>query len=382
MAFLVGGLVATPATSVAVNNVSVSTTTIASDSCTDKDCYEVFQGVESALGSQFDSFKDAQDLTGFINALVGFAIGIAGVLAVGMIMYEGFLYMSTDNVSTKSSARSKIVNTVAGFVLLLSIYTLLRTINPDLLVLMPNIDGVALQTGAVLSSSSFEKITGEPLEEPGSYDDLIKQTAEKYNSDYCALRVIVQNETKGNAAVVGQDENVPSSGVASRRAFIASGKKYSGSSFGSKASLLTDRKFCNDAAGCIGKVPDPDSPTLGLDWRFSKGIGLTQITFFPDDYANFTINNYKPKESNKNVVPKRTFSFPWGETVTVTALEMFTPSKNLEISAKLWNAGIQKCGNPKGAFYTYLCGACSCQGSYAQNEVTQRNSQYVACKNP
>ncbi len=150
---------------------------VSTDSCTNKDCYETFSGLNEALGGQFSSFTEAQDLTGFINALIGFAIGIAGVLAVIMIMYQGFLYMSTDNVTTKSTARSRIVSTVAGFVLLLSIYTLLRTINPDLLVLMPSIEGVALQTGATLDSETFQKITGEPLGKPGSYDQLIKDTA-------------------------------------------------------------------------------------------------------------------------------------------------------------------------------------------------------------
>lgn len=127
------------------NPVNFNANTITGvDDCTNKDCYQAFQGLEDALGEQFDSFGQAEDLTDFINALIGFAIGIAGVLAVVMIMYEGFLYMSTDNVTTKASARSRIVNTVGGFVLLLSIYTLFRTINPDLLVLMPRIDSVTL----------------------------------------------------------------------------------------------------------------------------------------------------------------------------------------------------------------------------------------------
>lgn len=138
----------------ATNSVPVTTNITGVDDCTNKDCYQTFKGLEQALqkqekalGMQFDSFGQAQDLTGFINALIGFAIGIAGVLAVVMIMYEGYLYMSTDNVTTKSSARSRIVNTVAGFVLLLCMYTLLRTINPDLLILMPHLEGVTLDVG-------------------------------------------------------------------------------------------------------------------------------------------------------------------------------------------------------------------------------------------
>lgn len=112
-----------------------------------KNCYTVFSGFATALGNKFNQLQDADSLGAFINAIIALGIGAGGVLAVVMIMYEGFLYMKSDNVTTKGTARSRIVNTVIGFLLLLSIYTILRTINPQLLNLTPGIDASSLDPG-------------------------------------------------------------------------------------------------------------------------------------------------------------------------------------------------------------------------------------------
>lgn len=123
-----------------------SLTTPSTDPCAaaGKSCYSVFAGFANALGGKFAQIQDADSLGALINAIIAFGIGVGGVLAVVMIMYQGFLYMKTDSVTTKGSAKSKIVNTVIGFLLLLSIYTILRTINPNLLNLTPGIDASTL----------------------------------------------------------------------------------------------------------------------------------------------------------------------------------------------------------------------------------------------
>lgn len=117
------------------------------------DCYELFSGFADALGSggnglggKIGSIAASDNLGEFLNKIIAFGIGIGGVLAVAMIMYEGFLYMKTDNTDTKTTAKSRILNTVVGFILLLCIYTILRTINPDLLNLMPRIDSSTLNS--------------------------------------------------------------------------------------------------------------------------------------------------------------------------------------------------------------------------------------------
>jgi hypothetical protein len=110
------------------------------DPCKGKtDCYSPFSGFADALGTKFTTLSEVDSLGSFINAIIALGIGLGGILAVVMIMYQGFLYMKTDNVNTKTETKNKIINTVIGFVLLLSIFTILKTINPDLLNLTPGI---------------------------------------------------------------------------------------------------------------------------------------------------------------------------------------------------------------------------------------------------
>ena len=346
-------------------------------------CYALFSGFADALGEKFKALQNADNIGDFLNTIIAFGIGIAGILAVVMIMYEGFLYIKEKrdgNPEKIAETKSRITTTVAGLLLLLLIYTTLRTINPDLLNLTPQIDNINFSGIAELKPGDFQKITGESMGSPSQYDDLAKQTATTYHTEYCALRTIIQRESAGKPGVVGQDENVPQQGVASRRAFIASGKKYSGAAFTPSAEGVIDHKLCNDAAGCSGTVPDPNSPTLGLDWRFSKGVGLTQITFFPSDYNSFKNDGYVPLWSNRDVVPQKTLHFSDGD-MTVSAFDMFKPEKNLEVSAKLWRDGFNKCSTPQGAFFVYACGSCSCPNSqFAINEVAQRMKIYDQCK--
>ncbi len=350
-------------------------------------CYALFSGFGDALGEKFKALENVQNIGDFLNTLIAFAIGIAGILAVVMIMYEGFLYIKEKrdgNPEKLAETKSRIVTTTSGLLLLLLIYMILRTINPDLLNLTPQMDNISLSGAVQLTPTQFEHITGEPLGSPSDYDEMAKTAAATYHTEYCALRTIIQRETGGKsgaAGLIGQDENAAKQGIPSRVAFLNSQKKYSGATFTTTDASVIDRKLCNDAtAGCSGKVPAPDSPTLGLDWRFSKGIGLAQVTFFPSDYNSFKTPGYVPLWSNRDVVPKKTYAFSDG-TMSVTAFEMFKPEKNLEVAAKLWRDGFAKCGTPQGAFYTYACGHCDCPKSpFAQQEVPQRVSLYEQCK--
>lgn len=127
-------------------------------------CYEVYGGLGDLLKGKLDLVDNKFDVLkqdsfgGLVNAIIAIAIGIGGVLAVGMIMYQGFLYMKTDNVNTKTETRSRILKTTIGFIGLLLIFVFLRTINPDLLNLIPNIDNVTFNTGG--DPTSLDATTG------------------------------------------------------------------------------------------------------------------------------------------------------------------------------------------------------------------------------
>jgi len=79
------------------------------------------------------SFTTGNDPGAFFNSLFRYGIVIAGFLAVGMIVYGGFTYMTTDAVSGKGEAKDIISSAVIGLFLILLSFILLSLINPDIL---------------------------------------------------------------------------------------------------------------------------------------------------------------------------------------------------------------------------------------------------------
>lgn len=72
-------------------------------------------------------------LAQFFNTLFKTAIVVGAMLAVLRLGYAGFVYMTTDVMSQKQSARSIISNAVLGLILLLAVWLILNQINPDIL---------------------------------------------------------------------------------------------------------------------------------------------------------------------------------------------------------------------------------------------------------
>lgn len=77
-------------------------------------------------------------LGGYLSTMFQWIIGIAGVLAVLMIVIAGIEYMSPVP-SAKESGKNRAMAAILGLILALVSYLILRTINPDL-VNEPNLD--------------------------------------------------------------------------------------------------------------------------------------------------------------------------------------------------------------------------------------------------
>lgn len=67
-----------------------------------------------------------------VTNIYGISIGIAAILAVGMIIWAGIQYATTEAISGKSEAKKHWQGAVFGLLLLLGSYLILRTINVDL----------------------------------------------------------------------------------------------------------------------------------------------------------------------------------------------------------------------------------------------------------
>lgn len=76
----------------------------------------------------------------YIPGMFNLVIGVAGVLAVVMIIYGGIQYMSTDAFQGKSDAKDTISNALWGLLLTISAWLILFTVNPNLVNFNLNIE--------------------------------------------------------------------------------------------------------------------------------------------------------------------------------------------------------------------------------------------------
>jgi hypothetical protein len=80
--------------------------------------------------------KDVKDVgsgfVGFVNKIIIFVIAGTGVLALGMIVWGGIQYITTDSWSDKNFGKKKIQAALGGLLLALSTYLILNTIDPTL----------------------------------------------------------------------------------------------------------------------------------------------------------------------------------------------------------------------------------------------------------
>ncbi|MBI1974525.1 MAG: hypothetical protein HYS51_01590 [Candidatus Zambryskibacteria bacterium] len=102
---------------------------------------------------------DKVTLATYIPGIVNLVIGIAGVLAVVMIIYGGIQYMSTDAFQGKNDAKGTINHAIWGLVLTIGAWLILYTVNPKLLDF--NLDIQQQDLGAALTPPNI--LTAEEL---------------------------------------------------------------------------------------------------------------------------------------------------------------------------------------------------------------------------
>ncbi len=99
---------------------------------------------EYELIAPFGTLNGCVDLTKYLSGMLETVIGIAGVLAVVMIVVCGIKLMSAGSVGGKSEAKECITNALFGVLLAISSYVILNTINPLLLKKTPSVTPVII----------------------------------------------------------------------------------------------------------------------------------------------------------------------------------------------------------------------------------------------
>ncbi len=323
-------------------------------------------------------------LSQYFSALYKYLIGIAGILAAAMLIFGGLKWMlAAGNAAKIGEAKESIGSAVIGLLLALFSYLLLWTINPQLVNLgglnIEYIKNIPLETAHISDSGVSISIP------TGSLSEKAFSVAEQIGlSEPCALYSIFAKESGGKAGAIGYDANYQgSSYVSSRVLFLMSGKKYSGATFTppftsiktykQNPSKWNKTKIFNDDKFDINKAPD-----YGLDWRFSVGFGLGQMTLAKDGYKNgIPWENRKDPPSSASQIPK-----------------LLTAEYAMERSAKLFSSNMA-CAAKKGysgemqvraAFYAYAAG-CGAMNKVKDTETFMTHTAsaramkyYSACK--
>ena len=82
-------------------------------------------------------------LPDYISAIYNFALMIIGIVCFGALLYGGFRYLTSAGKPTAmADAKDQIFSAILGMIILFSAYLILKTINPELIVLsQPGVQG-------------------------------------------------------------------------------------------------------------------------------------------------------------------------------------------------------------------------------------------------
>lgn len=99
------------------------------------------------------------DLPQLIGNFYQWALGIGGIIALGIIIFGGILYtISPGNSSRQNNAKTWIISALLGLVLLFGSYAILNTVNPDLTKLV--------SLDKLLDQAEFSAPAGSPAAPP------------------------------------------------------------------------------------------------------------------------------------------------------------------------------------------------------------------------
>lgn len=107
-----------------------------------------------------DGVSPNMPIEDYIGYIYKFAIAIAAFLAIIMIVWGGFEYMTTDSIGSKNDAKEKFKNAATGLLMVLASYLILQTIDPRLVTINTSIPALPQSpnylSGLVAESSSLQ----------------------------------------------------------------------------------------------------------------------------------------------------------------------------------------------------------------------------------
>ena len=111
----------------------------------------------------------------YISAIYKYLVGISVSIAIVLIMIGGFQYVLSSGSGDVGSAKKRIRNAIEGLVLLLAVYVILYTVNPQMTILGPinikNISEIPLENMVTYGEGVTCTDSGTDLSGVNSYQD-------------------------------------------------------------------------------------------------------------------------------------------------------------------------------------------------------------------
>ncbi len=116
-------------------------------------------GEEGCVNGKLTSFNPAESgkLGEYLNFGIRLFIGLCAVAAVVMIVVGGIEYATSELSHSKTAAKDRIYNAIFGLLLALGSYTILYTVNPDLLKTDFDVGGGTLTSSGEISIKELEE---------------------------------------------------------------------------------------------------------------------------------------------------------------------------------------------------------------------------------
>ena len=267
------------------------------------------------------SYLNIPYLGEYLAAVYKWIIAAVGIFAVLRIVAAGFGWVMSGGSAEKiKEEQSKIKNALIGLFLAVGSYTLLFTINPELVnfrnLQIRLIQGFNVDGTVFLGNSIYKDLINKEILPTSAYEAMAITAGRKAGfTDDCIMTTLLKMESGGRPDAIGHDENVRKD-ITARRDFLKSGRKYSGATF-SPETDFTKKIYNDDNSLKNGNCNNLD--TLCLDWRFSHGIGLTQVTIFKGQNCN------GGQPGRENELDKKCYS----------PLDLLDPQKNLDYGINL-----------------------------------------------
>lgn len=217
------------------------------------------------------------NLTGYLDGIMTTLIGIAGVLAVVMIVVCGIQLMTTGSAGGKSAAKECITNAIFGVLLAIGAFLLLNTINPLLLKKTSTLQTIETPTTPAPAGPVVELIPTTP----GVYFRYIDAQGNTRNSpryDTIAICMAKSENEKNNGTTVQNYGNPQRGCFEISKAPPAAGE------------TATRQALCGDTS-CVNEKP------IGINTHACRFDGDTASCTNVDGLGGASVNTIKNLQS-------------------------------------------------------------------------------------